>query len=105
MNAKTMNNLLIKTEVNNHLPQFLTQQIDLVRTKIEQLIGAKEINKAEPSKVELIKTSLENSEENELEEAKNEILNQYYFEGMKLFSQGPFAQNKGKNTGQLGIYL
>jgi hypothetical protein len=41
----------------------------------------------------------------EFSKTENEILNQYYLEGMKLFSQGPFAQNKGKNTDQLGIYL
>jgi hypothetical protein len=92
----------INPELN--LIWVVKHQIQFVRTKIVEGLNSvrflkyDEKNLASTSRY-IDKTIVEFSK------TENEILNQYYLEGMKLFSQGPFAQNKGKNTDQLGIYL
>ncbi|MDP3928789.1 MAG: hypothetical protein Q8R57_07185 [Bacteroidota bacterium] len=93
---------LINPELN--LIWVVKQQIQLVRTKtVERL-----------NEVRFFKWDLENMvarNQNpdkkilEIPKTGNEVLDQYCLEGMKLFSQGPFANSITKNNDPLGTYL
>ncbi|MCG9880213.1 MAG: hypothetical protein MH472_06415 [Bacteroidia bacterium] len=80
------------------------QQYHLVRTKLWKFVSLKK-NLVQTKKIkqnELLAKSEQRREEL-LEE--NEVLRQYYLEGMKLFQQGPYAQKLKNKKDVLGIYL
>lgn len=100
--------LLIKSAYLNNPEQemawLVKAQIQLVRSKflkaigfVKNLVQTKRIAQKEAfPKSELLNPGL--SED-------NEMLNQYYLEGMKLFNQGKFAQQTKESRDKLGIFL
>lgn len=100
--------LLIKSAYLNNPEQeidwLVKAQIQLVRSKCLKAIGfvknlvqtKRNVQKEQFSKSQLL--NLELAEENEL-------LKQYYFEGMKLFNQGKFAPQIKESGDKLGIFL
>lgn len=53
----------------------------------------------------LMKGHLKKADDSCIPRTGNELLDQYYMVGMKLFCQGPFAENVGKNEDHLGVFL
>ena len=86
------------------LSLVLKHQFNLVRSK---LTGSVNISKSFKKMEDSIVLTKEEQEliSNDIPKTGNELLDQYYMEGMKLFCQGPFAENVGKNEDQLGVYL
>ena len=99
--------MLKSTNVANpelELSLVVKQQINFVRSK---LTGSVNIGKSFKKREESMVLSKEEQElvSNEIPKTGNELLDQYYMEGMKLFCQGPYAENVGKNEDQLGVFL
>jgi len=83
------------------LSLVVKHQFNLVRTKLTGSV------KSSKKKNETMVLGNGNPERGAIEIPKtgNELLDQYYLEGMKLFCQGPYAENIGKNEDQLGVFL
>jgi hypothetical protein len=86
------------------LSLVVKHQINLVRTK---LTGSVKFGKSSKKKNETMILANDNLDKatGEIPKTGNELLDQYYMEGMKLFCQGPYAENIGKNEDQLGVFL
>ena len=99
-----MKAMLKSSNVSNpalDLSLVVKHQFNLVRTKLTGSV------KSSKKKNETMVLGNGNPERGAIEIPKtgNELLDQYYLEGMKLFCQGPYAENIGKNEDQLGVFL
>jgi len=102
-----MKAMLKSSNVSNpalDLSLVVKHQFNLVRTK---LTGSVKFGKSSKKKNETMVFGNVSPEKGAIEIPKtgNELLDQYYLEGMKLFCQGPYAENIGKNEDQLGVFL
>jgi hypothetical protein len=97
--------LINLSSTNSELTAVFKQQINLVRTKIADTIRFVDATNYKEESILLMKGHLETAANSYIPKTGNELLDQYYMEGMKLFCQGPFAENVGKNEDQLGVFL